>query len=116
MLVRTGGLKTERNNQVNRFKPFSTASNKTSRKTICRALSNTLLELESLGLKATSLDNRTSDIALGQLILVLRRISRGISPGQARLVNPLEATPSAEESYSIAPICEAAEVSEEFFR
>ena len=82
---------------MNRFKPFSTASKKTSRKKICRALSNTLLELEFLGLEATSLDNSTSDIALAQLILVLRRTSRGISPGRARPVNLLEATPAADE-------------------
>ena len=67
------------------------------RKKVCRALSNTLLELESLGLKATSLDNSTSNVALAQLILVLRRISRGISPGRARPVNLLEVTPSTEE-------------------
>ena len=69
--------------QQNHVSTASRIRSTTPNKKVCLAPANTLLELEFLGLQATSLDNTPSDIALAQVILILRRISRGISPGHA---------------------------------
>jgi len=71
---------------------YTTHQQTASRKKICKALSFAISDLEHLAIERNSNGNGSSNnLPVGQFLLILRRISRGISPGLESFLNLIRA-------------------------
>ena len=83
-----------------RLRLYSTPAKEKSipRRKVVRALKNALIDLEFLGLEAsTRFDNDPRDVLLGQLRLILNQIAAGVSPPRVSFTNLLQIIPTPEE-------------------